>query len=133
VCGEKSVECNGLGSPKFVVEKLMDVKKPRVSQILEGAARTYEERGALYGDNYKLFGKIMMAMFPDGLVLNSEDDFNRFNMFTQCSGKLTRYAQMFSRGGHLDSAHDEIVYAAMLQELTELTQEVNAQKAKSHE
>jgi hypothetical protein len=33
-------------------------------------------------------------------------------------GKVTRYAAQFENGGHLDSAHDACVYAAMLEELT---------------
>lgn len=94
-------------------------KEMRVPTLLRDAAKTYEQRNEMYGDNYKLFGDIMMALFPDGLHLTTPDEFNRFNMLTQCTGKLTRYAQMFKKGGHLDSAHDEIVYAAMLLELTE--------------
>lgn len=98
----------------------MEPQKMRVPAILTESAQTYYERNSMYGDNYKLFGEMMMKMFPDGLVLKTPDDFNRFNMFTQCVGKMTRYAQMFDKGGHQDSAHDACVYSAMLQEVTEI-------------
>jgi hypothetical protein len=89
-----------------------------VPDILRDCADTYEQRNKLYGDNYKKFGRVMMAVFPNGLVLSREDDFNRLGIFIQCVSKLTRYSEMLGRGGHQDSAHDLSVYAAMLEELT---------------
>jgi hypothetical protein len=89
-----------------------------VPDILRDCADTYEQRNKLYGDNYKKFGRVMMAVFPNGLVLAGEDDFNRLGIFIQCVSKLTRYSEMLTRGGHQDSAHDLSVYAAMLEELT---------------
>ena len=89
------------------------------ADILDAAADTYRERNKLYGDNYKHFGAACVAMFPDGLMLRTAEDWNRLGVFIQATSKLTRYAQNFSRGGHIDSAHDLSVYAAMLQELTD--------------
>ena len=76
----------------------------------------YKERNALYGDNYKHFGKILLGMFPQGAVLNTEEEFNRFALFLNILHKLTRYARSINSGGHADSLDDMAVYAMMLRE-----------------
>ena len=90
-----------------------------VPELLRACATTYEERNKLYGDNYKKFGRVMEAMFPAGLTLNTIQDFNRYGIFVQCVSKLMRYGENLDKGGHQDSAHDLSVYAAMLEELTD--------------
>jgi hypothetical protein len=92
--------------------------KKSVPTILTEAAKTYEERNKIYGDTYKNFGGAMAAAFPNGLVVKTADDWNRIGLLVQIMGKVTRYAAQFENGGHLDSAHDACVYAAMLEELT---------------
>lgn len=89
------------------------------ADILDSAAQTYRERNKLYGDNYKHFGFAAAALFPDGLLVTSPEEWNRLGIFVQCLSKLSRVAGNLHAGGHLDSAHDLSVYAAMLQELTE--------------
>lgn len=90
-----------------------------VPEILMAAAKTFQERNATYGDNYLHFGSVMRGLFPRGLPTpRSEEDWNRLGLFVQCVTKLTRYAQSLERGGHVDSAHDLSVYAAMLQSVT---------------
>jgi hypothetical protein len=89
-----------------------------VPELLREGAKTYEERNAIYGDNYKHWGHAMAAMFPNGLTLKTADEWNRFGVFVQIASKLTRYAESMTRGGHIDSAHDMCVYSAMLEELT---------------
>ena len=91
----------------------------RAPEILECAADTFKERNKLYGDNYLHFGEIMLALFPQGVKLMTAEDFNRFVLFTNCVGKLSRYAVNLTNGGHQDSAHDLCVYAAMLEEITD--------------
>ncbi len=89
-----------------------------VPELLREAASTYEERNKLYGDNYKHFGEVMMALFQDQhVLLTSINSHNRFGVFTQIVSKLTRYAENFSSGGHDDSLLDMSVYCAMLREL----------------
>jgi hypothetical protein len=88
-----------------------------VPEMLRDNAGIYEQRNQLYGDNYKRFGKIMAILFPSGLDLQNEDDFNRFGIFVQVVSKITRYAENFSRGGHDDSLDDNTVYSMMLKEL----------------
>jgi len=90
-----------------------------VPELLRSGADTYEERAKMYGNDYKEWGKLMMALFPKGITLDNEGDFNRFNILTRVLGKMTRYAAMMHMGGHQDSAHDSMVYSAMLEELTD--------------
>jgi hypothetical protein len=88
-----------------------------VPELLRHAASIYEERNKIYGDNYKRFGSIVSLLFPNGLTLENEDDHNRFGVFVQIVSKITRYAECFELGGHIDSLDDTAVYAMMLQEL----------------
>ncbi len=92
----------------------------RAPDLLEKGAETFRERNAVYGDNYLQWGGICTAMFPEGLRIEAGDaaGFNRLGVFIQCLHKLTRYASTLERGGHRDSAHDLMVYGAMLEELT---------------
>ena len=83
-------------------------------QILEAAANTYRERHPIYGRNWHKVGAAMAAMFPDGLTLNTPNDFTRFYLFTLQIMKQTRYANNFASGGHPDSALDNSVYSALL-------------------
>lgn len=94
--------------------------KPRAPEILSLAADTFAERNKLYGDNYRRFGAAFLALFPGGVLppVLSVGDMDRLQLMMQIMSKLTRYAQQFSAGGHPDSAHDMIVYAAMLEEMT---------------
>ena len=89
--------------------------------ILEAGAATFRERNAIYGDNYRRIGALLLALFPEGGIpaITKEEDANRLNLLIDCLGKIQRYAYNFTRGGHRDSAHDLMVYAAMLEELTQ--------------
>lgn len=98
---------------------MLENKVLTVPEILRNNAKTYEERNKLYGDNYKKFGKVMEAIFPEGFEISSAADHNRLGVFIQCLSKLMRYAENLDKGGHKDSAHDLSVYAAMLEELTD--------------
>jgi hypothetical protein len=91
-----------------------------VGHLLVNAAKTYSERNTTYGNNYKeSFPRVMMALFPDGADIAREEDWAKMGVFVQVVSKLTRYAEQWP-AGHADSAHDMIVYSAMLQELTEI-------------
>lgn len=91
----------------------------RAPEILEAGAATFRARNAAYGNDYHRFGELMQAMFPGGIEPQDEAGWSRLGVFVMCLGKLGRYAAQFERGGHRDSAHDLMVYAAMLQELTD--------------
>lgn len=82
-------------------------------QILKDAGKTFEDRHKVYGDNYKKVGAVMAALFPEGLMLRTEDDHNRFHIFMLQVVKMTRYVENWDNGGHEDSMLDLAVYAAM--------------------
>jgi hypothetical protein len=94
----------------------MEVFMKSVPETLREAAAIYEQRNTLYGENYKVFYRVMDAIFPDGIFAKGED-WNRIGMLIQMVNKLTRYIQNFDRGGHEDSLYDLSVYCHMLLEL----------------
>ncbi len=87
-----------------------------VPDQLKKKAAIYEERNALYKDNYKRFGGMVHAIMPN-INLKSKDDCNRFGVLVMLFSKLSRYAAQFDQGGHDDSLDDLCVYAMMLKEL----------------
>ncbi len=97
---------------------LEDQNDSPIEQLF-GGIETFKKRNAKYGDNYKRFGSLMLELFPEGVDLSTEDDFNRYGILTQVVAKLTRYTENFSKGGHADSIHDLMVYSAMLAHLDE--------------
>lgn len=105
------------GIPYTQVNCGKEKHKQTVSDILKNSARIFEERDAIYGSSYKQFGSIVDALFPDGIELNTVEDFNRWGVFHMMLSKVNRYANNFKSGGHKDSLDDLITYSAMLQEL----------------
>lgn len=88
-------------------------------ELLKQAQATFDERAATYGRSYHLFGSVMQALFPHGLVLGTTADWNRMGALVQIVNKLTRYSAHWD-APHKDSIHDIIVYAAILEELDDL-------------
>lgn len=102
----------------------------KAHDILREAAKTYEERNAVYGDNYIRVGQVMQAHFPDGLTVVSADDWNRLHIFLLGVVKDTRYVTNWSKSGHADSCRDATVYSAMLEEIdTEIASRTSKPKA----
>ena len=85
------------------------------ADILAAMAETFRERNKVYGDNYKRVGAVMAAMFPHGVELLTEEDYNVWHLFELMVVKLTRFAN--SGLTHEDSIHDAAVYAAMVESL----------------
>jgi len=85
-----------------------------VPQRLALLGNLYEGRNAVYGDDFRRYGRVMLALFPDGITIKTESDLSRFGVLTQVMGKLGRYAAQFDRGGHPDSLDDLSVYAQIL-------------------
>jgi hypothetical protein len=83
---------------------------------MERALETYRKRNKVYGNNYKRFGSIMHSLYPNGVKLNTEHQWNRFGIILQLISKLSRYVTD-PENGHLDSIHDAGVYCFMLEEL----------------
>jgi hypothetical protein len=94
------------------------VSKP-VPERLREAAALFEKRNAEYGDNYRVMGPVLRAMFPSGLTIKTEEEWVRIFLFIMNVMKTTRYAKNFLRGGHEDSMNDQSVYAQMAAETDE--------------
>ena len=92
----------------------------KLTAALHRAIITHESREATYGpDGSTRLGEALAAMFPGGLTLTTPQDFARFHLFQMTVAKANRYAANWSRGGHLDSAHDAGIYALLLEAATE--------------
>lgn len=105
-CGRASATAAGFREVSFAVD-----------DILTDAARTFAARNATYGVAYKGFGAVLAAAWPAGLRVEGEEQFGRLALMVMGLGKWHRYARSFSTG-HIDSARDAVVYAAMLEQLT---------------
>ena len=89
-------------------------------EVIEEAKRTFIERNRAYNDGWVVHGEIMASLFPDGITLNSPEDFSRFLLLEMCLSKLNRYAQNFESGGHKDSIHDLGIYSFILETYDEI-------------
>lgn len=89
------------------------------AERLRDAAKIRDERGQIYGDNYKYGGMVLLGLFPNGLTLETEEEFNRFLLMSMLVVKVSRYAQNLKRGGHEDSLNDLAVYSQLLAEYDE--------------
>lgn len=87
-----------------------------VPQALREAAEIYEQRNALYGDNYKTFGDWAWPLLREVVAIGPHDTC-RMGVLIQILSKMSRYVENFNKGGHKDSLDDLAVYAMMLQEL----------------
>jgi hypothetical protein len=84
------------------------------AEVLDKAANTYRERNKVYVDNYIRLGNVMHGLFPEGLMINSPEEWTRLYFFLLNQVKMSRYATQWDAGGHADSTLDASVYAAML-------------------
>ena len=88
-----------------------------VPDRLAALAQIFEDRNAIYGENYKRFGDIMVGLFPKGLTIDSAPGWNRIALLIHMVTKVTRYAENHNDGGHADSLDDIAVYSQMLREI----------------
>jgi len=98
----------------------VEAKPGSPADLLEKAAELFKERDQAYGSSYKQFGKIVLAFFPDGITLKTEDDFTRWGLLNMIFSKINRYCNNFQGSGHPDSLADLSVYSAMLAEIDKL-------------
>jgi hypothetical protein len=87
------------------------------AEFLREGAKTFEERNAIYGNNYLNVGNAMVGFFPNGVTLKTVDDWNRMHILLLAIVKKTRYCNQWNSGGHSDSIHDSMVYDAMLESI----------------
>lgn len=88
-----------------------------VSDQLAKLAYIFKERNATYGDTFRHVGEVLENIFPNGLAIQSPDDWNRLCAFLHIVDKVMRYGNNFDKGGHADSLNDVSVYAQILQML----------------
>ena len=74
-------------------------------KCMQKALDTFRERNKVYGDNYHQHGRVMMALFKEGVNLQTIEDYNRFGIVNMMVAKLTRYCQGWPKP-HEDSVHD---------------------------
>lgn len=91
-----------------------------VPERLSDLGELYKERNSVYKNNYLEFGPIMHAMFPDGLKLETDEEFNRIGIFVQIVAKIARYAKAIKERGQQDSLDDISIYCQMLREYNDI-------------
>lgn len=118
---ESSVEINAAKAPTVEMPTTymrvsfeVNGKRATAADVLAEMAKTYRERNAVYGDNFRMVGPMMKILFPDGVapaLLHSD----QFHLFELMLVKLSRFA--VSNMAHKDSIHDAAVYAAMIESI----------------
>ncbi len=86
---------------------------------LQAAIEKYKQRSSQYGDVFTQVGQIAAILLPSGAACKYSHDHARMQLLLQVIAKLCRYTSHFESGGHQDSLHDLIVYAAMLEAMDE--------------
>lgn len=86
-------------------------------RLREGAEK-FDEVGRKYGHGYIRFGSIMKALFPEGLTIETQEDWIRVGLFQMIVHKVVRQADdLHSEDPDPDHARDLKVYAAMLESI----------------
>lgn len=87
-------------------------RETTAADVLAEMAKTYRDRNAVYGDNFKMVARMVGVLFPDGvppeLVVTDQ-----WHLFELKLVKLSRFA--ISGLTHVDSVHDDAVYGAMIE------------------
>ena len=104
-----------------------DGYKPEVSELLTEAAKTFRERNEIYGSAYERTGGVLELVFGNGYAPRSSEEWEAVAATVMIVSKLCRLGHaLAARGeGHTDSAHDCIVYAAMLERALDLANHAN--------
>ena len=98
------------------------MKKKTPLDCMDEAFKTFKQRNKEYGDNYLNHGKVMQALFPNGVKLETVEDYNRFGILNMMVAKFTRYCQGWPKA-HADSIHDLGVYSFMMESVHDLDDE----------
>ena len=85
-----------------------------IEELMMQMASTAKQRCEQYGDNWRVVGETLYAMYGGAEVsIDSPEAWNRVVAVVQIVNKLCRLAA--SQNTHVDSAHDIGPYAAMLE------------------
>jgi hypothetical protein len=112
--------------PGYIQSTIGQMELSEIEKTLKGGIETLMGRrmqyGDKYGDVYKQFGPVMMALFPQGIHIDTNDmaitSATKLGVIVQIVTKLMRYCASLDEGGHKDSAHDLMNYSAMLESIT---------------
>lgn len=88
-------------------------RTPDAGDVLFSMGHTFKERNAVYGNNAEVTGRVMAALFPNGVVLKTPGDYEIWHLFELIIVKLTRFTN--SALTHEDSVHDMASYCAMVE------------------
>lgn len=113
-CPFAPIDAGSSSNPHPSEQRFLPTFSDHFLEALRTAGETYEERRKVYGEGFKKHGKALNALFPEGLILKSEEDFTRFVLFMMSWVKLQRYSENLMKGGHPDSSLDLGVYSFML-------------------
>lgn len=102
--------------------RVRHIPRIKVGELLKNCAELYQIKGNQYGHSYKKFGKIMESLYPDGITIKGEIEFNHYGIFFMLVHKIIREGLMIkspeaNKERLMDSTEDSIVYQAMLAEL----------------
>lgn len=96
-------------------------KNPAPDDILRTMAGTFEERGKIYGDNWKRIGAVLHALAGgQPVTIEGEEAWLRWSLYMLMVTKITRLATTDLQ--HIDSVHDLAVYGAMLESVLQSQQ-----------
>lgn len=108
--------------------------RPTADVFLKDMQETYQERGKVYGNSCLKAGKVLKAMIPEGVIVETEEDFATMAVLGIMAHKMCRALNPLavrarlnedvrrehlhiSELGHEDSIHDLSVYTAIWEEL----------------
>lgn len=115
LCDSCATQKGCLNSGRCTVEMIENWatrKTLPVPEMFEEMAQTFRDRNKVYGDNWRMVGRLMAVMFPEGVTLRTHADYDVWHLFELQIVKLSRFA--ISKLTHQDSIHDMTVYGAMI-------------------
>lgn len=89
----------------------------KAKDCMLSALSTFEVRNAIYKDDYKNYGAVLLALFPRGIPeILTKGDASRLGILHMMVSKLSRYCNAWEQN-HTDSVHDLGVYCFLMEEL----------------
>jgi hypothetical protein len=83
------------------------------ADALQCVARLLLSRDKEYRGSDTMLARVMSELHPEGLALNTIEDYHRFHIWMLMIVKVTRYAKNWEKG-HEDSLRDLAAYSGML-------------------
>lgn len=95
-------------------EEEKKIQQLTAAEILEDAAKTFEERNAVYKDNAVMVANVMNSFHPGGFFVQGSGH-HMIHLWYLVIVKLTRWVNTGMT--HEDSIRDATVYLAMIESL----------------